>query len=94
MANKAVRLEVFPEKPRLRGDAPKYHVRFVAGNGSKLMTTQGYESSGTRSNGIRAARTINKLMSATQEMPNGRFPIWVLDQAGNVDRIIEPLVRP
>jgi uncharacterized protein YegP (UPF0339 family) len=92
------RLEVFPEQRLVPTDGAigadleyetKYRVRLVAGNGAKLMVSPGYDSAGTRSNGIRAARSINRI-TETPEFPNGRLHIRVLDEEGKVERIIEP----
>lgn len=98
MAKQAVRLEVFPVQTLTLGYADgsegkeeEHEVRLVAGNGRNLLhSRQGYS---TRSNAIRAAREVNQI-TATEEYPNGRLRIRVLNQAGHVDRTINPKRSP
>ena len=92
-------LEVFPEHDDVNyngetspGDL-KFYVRLRFGNGAKAMRSEDYDSNGSRSNAIRAARAINRI-TATPEFPNGRLHIRVLDEDGHVVRTIEPEQEP
>lgn len=84
MAKHTPRLEVFPVTTLGRENAKtftstiQHYVRLCSGNGSILMTSEGYSA---RNNARRAARAVSRIA--------GGLPILTLDSEGKVIHTVQ-----